>query len=433
MRLSNLNLPWSSANLPQTPFYYYQERSLTELYHSFESALKSHNSKVKLHLAIKANNNPDVLRFFKNKKCGVDIVSGGELLWALKTGFKTNDLIYSGVGKNAEELKLAVQKKIFLINIESAFELEMLEKICTALKIKANISFRVNPDVDAKTHPYIATGLYEHKFGLSFEEALKLYERAALCPWLSVKGIGIHIGSQLLDLSPLEEALNKTITLAQKLKNTNIPLQYLDVGGGLGISYEDPWCIPPFEKYAEILSQAEKRWIKLQGPKASLHSECGRALVGLAGWLITRVIGIKENPRKTFAVVDASMSELMRPALYQAVHPTFMLTEYPLPNIPTTTKNSKNPPPGLQPWSAPKESCKSFEIVGPVCESSDVLHPNALLPTDLKGGDILAIACAGAYGYTMSNFYNMRKLPAEYFDPENSAKVRLSRKAKDYR
>ncbi len=389
----------------KTPFYIYSESVLETLWASFEKNVLNIIPDLHLHFAMKANNNPDVLSFFKSKGVGLDLVSYYEADLAKKFGFDPRQCVFSGVGKSTEELERAVDENIFLINIESRSEYTRLSKIAAQKQKKVSISFRVNPDVDAKTHPYIATGLFEHKFGLDFESALNLFKEAHQDPWLVCKGISLHIGSQLFQLEALDQAITLSLQLARELKGLGLNLKYLDVGGGLGVNYKEISKIPNFKNYGEILSKHSNSWKELFGKEAHLVSECGRSLCAQAGILVTEVIGLKSNQKKNFAIVDASMTELMRPALYQAEHPMIAITS--------------------------ETQQITYDVVGPVCESSDVLAKGYSLPKLQEGEHILIMGC-GAYGYVMANHYNGRPLPEEWWlNKSNSARLSRAREAFD--
>lgn len=392
-KLPEIACPWPLSDLPPTPLYLYSESRLEQLYAAFQAATQA--SGVHLHFALKSNNHPGVLEFFRQKGAGLDLVSGGEYRLARERGFTPDRLIFSGVGKSRAELTLAVTENISMVVVESRSELVTLLEIAAVQKQKVAIAVRANPDVDAQTHPYITTGLFENKFGVDFDEASALYRLAKASPWAVIKGVSVHIGSQMLDLSALESALKKTIDFTRHLKTEGIALEVLDVGGGLGVPYGEPLELPPFENYGTILAAATQQWRELQGPSAHLYCEVGRALVAQAGFLLTRVIRTKETSRKNFVIVDASMTELLRPALYQAQHPIMLWARSP-----------DSPADGAAP--------AVMDVVGPVCESADFLGRNRLLPK-LYEGDLLRIDVTGAYGAVMASHYNGRDLPAEWW------------------
>jgi diaminopimelate decarboxylase len=259
------------------------------------------------------------------------------------------------------------------------------------MKVRAPFALRVNPDVNAETHPYISTGLRDHKFGVPFEEAWELYRWAQTQPSLEIRGVSVHIGSQMLDFAALTSALDKTLDFAAQLAKHDIKISVLDVGGGVGVAYNQPDVAPPLDLYGDLLRKTAARWQTLQGAGSKLCCECGRAVVGQAGWLVTRVVGIKLGSSKNFAIADASMTELLRPALYGAQHPVECWT----------------------PGAASRRKIV-YDLVGPVCESSDVLAYGQLLP-ELEEGDLLAIGVAGAYGIVMASQYNARPWPQEWW------------------
>ena len=360
-----------------TPCYVYSRAALTNALLEFQQELSGLDALVCY--AMKANSNLAVLNVFARLGAGFDIVSGGELQRALAAGGDPQKIVFSGVGKRADEIRQALDAGILCFNVESAAELERLNEVAGSHGRKAPISLRVNPDVDAKTHPYISTGLKENKFGVAFEEALALYRRAAELPHLTINGIDCHIGSQLLDAAPFAEALDKLLQLVDRLQSEGIQLHHIDLGGGLGIRYRDE-TPPSIQDYlAPLLGELKNRRLKIL-------FEPGRRLVGNAGILLTRVEYLKPGEAKNFAIVDAAMNDLARPALYDAWH-------------------------DIQPVSPRTGSPRAWDIVGPVCESSDFLGRER--PLDLQAGDVLAVMSAGAYGMTMSSNYNTRPRAAE--------------------
>ena len=360
-----------------TPCYVYSRAALTNALLEFQQELSGLDALVCY--AMKANSNLAVLNVFARLGAGFDIVSGGELQRALAAGGDPQKIVFSGVGKRVDEIRQALDAGILCFNVESAAELERLNQVAGSHGRKAPISLRVNPDVDAKTHPYISTGLKENKFGVAFEEALALYRRAAELPHLTINGIDCHIGSQLLDAAPFAEALDKLLQLVDRLQSEGIQLHHIDLGGGLGIRYRDE-TPPSIQAYlAPLLGELKNRRLKIL-------FEPGRRLVGNAGILLTRVEYLKPGEVKNFAIVDAAMNDLARPALYDAWH-------------------------DIQPVSPRTGSPRAWDIVGPVCESSDFLGRER--PLDLQAGDVLAVMSAGAYGMTMSSNYNTRPRAAE--------------------
>jgi diaminopimelate decarboxylase len=360
-----------------TPCYVYSRRALTEAYRAFTAPLAGHDHLICY--AMKANSNLAVLDVFARLGSGFDIVSGGELERVLAAGGDAGKVVFSGVGKSTAEIRRALEVGILCFNVESAGELLRIEEIAAAMQRVAPISLRVNPDVDAKTHPYISTGLKENKFGVPYDEAPALYRHAAQSAHLSVVGIDCHIGSQLTETAPFVEALKKVLQLVDSLAAQGIELHHLDLGGGLGIRYRDE--VPP-ETGAYIDALLEG----LHGRNVKLLLEPGRALVGNAGVLLTRVEYLKHNVDRAFAVVDAAMNDLMRPALYEAWHDILPVT--------------------------PREGAtRLYDVVGPVCESGDFLGKGRDL--SLAEGDLLAVMSAGAYGMSMSSNYNTRPRAAE--------------------
>jgi diaminopimelate decarboxylase len=360
-----------------TPCYVYSRAALEASLDEFLAELAGIDALVCY--AVKANSNLGILNLFARRGAGFDIVSGGELQRALAAGADPQKIVFSGVGKTADEMKQALAAGILCFNVESAPELERLNEAAASVGKKAPVSLRVNPNVDAKTHPYISTGLKENKFGVAYEDALPLYHRAAALPNIEISGIDCHIGSQLLDPAPFAEALDKVLLLVDQLDDAGIHLHHIDLGGGLGIRYADETA-PTVKSYLDPLLK------KLAGRKLKIVLEPGRRLVGNAGLLLTKVEYLKPGEVKNFAIVDAAMNDLARPALYDAWHDI----------LPVTPRQE-----GKQVW----------EIVGPVCESGDFLgHARAL---SLQPGDLLAIMSAGAYGMAMSSNYNTRPRAAE--------------------
>lgn len=360
-----------------TPCYVYSRAALREAYRQFEAGFAGSDHLICY--AVKANSNLAVLHTFARLGAGFDIVSGGELARVLAAGGDPRKVVFSGIGKTADEMRSALGAGIFCFNVESASELERLNAVAGELGKRAPVSLRVNPDVDAMTHPYISTGLKNNKFGVAYEEAFDLYLRAAALPHLTVRGVDCHIGSQLTEISPFLAALERVLALVDRLQAAGIPIAHLDVGGGVGIRYRDE-TPPAIADYAAALRA------RLAGRGVQLLLEPGRALVGNAGVLLTRVEYLKRGVAKNFAIVDAAMNDLMRPALYDAWHDILPVE----PRIGTP---------------------QTYEIVGPVCESGDFLgHDRALC---LEEGDLLAVMSAGAYGMSMSSNYNTRPRAAE--------------------
>jgi diaminopimelate decarboxylase len=360
-----------------TPCYVYSRAALETALDEFQQALVGVDSL--LCYAVKANSNLAVLNVFARRGAGFDIVSSGELKRVLAAGADPQKVVFSGVGKSAVDLALALGSGILCFNVESAPELERLNTVAGQLGQKAAISLRVNPNVDAKTHPYISTGLKENKFGVAYEDARALYRHAAQLPNLKISGIDCHIGSQLLDPAPFAEALDKVLLLVDQLAVDGIALHHIDLGGGLGIRYRDE-ITPTVEDYLQPLLA------KLKGRGLKILLEPGRRLVGNAGLLLTRVEYLKPGELKNFAIVDAAMNDLARPALYDAWHDILPVAPHSAARLP-------------------------WEVVGPVCESGDFLGHDRLLA--LAPGDLLAVMSAGAYGMAMSSNYNTRPRAAE--------------------
>ena len=363
-----------------TPTYVYSKAALTTAYQSFAHACAGRD--VLICYAMKANSNLAVINHFAKLGAGFDIVSGGELARVLAAGGRADQVLFSGVGKTVTEIEQALHANVLCFNIESAQELERIAQIAARLRLTARVSFRVNPEVDAQTHPYISTGLKENKFGVEFATALDLYRRAAKLPYIEVTGVDCHIGSQLLDTAPLLEAMDKLLQLVDQLSAEGIVLHHLDLGGGVGIRYTDEETIDP----ALYLDEVFKR---LGARKLKVMFEFGRALVGNAGVLLTEVQYLKHATSaegKHFCVIDAAMNDLIRPALYQSHH-------------------------RIEPVQQSAAATKIYDVVGPVCESGDFLGKNRAL--NAQPGDLLAVMSAGAYGMVQSSNYNTRGRAAE--------------------
>jgi len=360
-----------------TPCYVYSRAALEQAFRGFDEAFAGTPHLVCY--AVKANPNLAVLNLFSRLGSGFDIVSGGELARVVAAGGDPGKIVFSGVGKTDAEIVRALELPILCFNVESASELARLDTLAGRLRKRARVSFRINPDVDPKTHPYISTGLKESKFGVAFDDALALYRHAAKLAHVAVLGIDIHIGSQITALEPHVEAAAKAFALVDRLASEGIRLEHVDVGGGLGIRYRDEQIIDPVE-YARAI-------VRLRGDRPlKLLMEPGRFLVGDAGILLTRVECLKPGAVRNFAIVDAAMNDLLRPALYEAWHD--VLPVRPRPQAPPL-----------------------WQIAGPVCESADFLARDRSLA--LAEGDLLAICSAGAYGMAMSSNYNSRPRAAE--------------------
>jgi len=360
-----------------TPCYVYSRAALTSAFAAFDRPFGATPHLVCY--AAKANSNLAILNLFARLGSGFDIVSGGELARVLAAGGDAGRIVFSGVGKSASEIEQALDAAILCFNVESEGELLRLSALAHAAGKTAAVSLRVNPDVDPKTHPYISTGGKQDKFGVPFEQALALYQKARSLPGVRIAGIDCHIGSQIVELAPFLDALQKVLTLVDRLAAQGIGLEHIDLGGGLGIRYRDEEPPAPGQYIAALVEA-------LRGRRERILLEPGRALVGDAGILLTRVEYLKYGTERNFAVVDAGMNDLLRPALYDAWH-----------DIQAVRRRSLPP--------------RRYEVVGPVCESADFLgHDRALA---LEPGDLLAVMSAGAYGMSMSSNYNSRPRPAE--------------------
>jgi diaminopimelate decarboxylase len=379
-----------------TPCYVYSKAALTQAFNDFSAGLIGSNHLVCF--AVKANPNIAILNLFAKLGAGFDIVSGGELARVLAAGGDPQKIVFSGVGKTANEMRAALTANIFCFNVESASELTRLNAVAGEMGKIAPVSLRVNPNVDAKTHPYISTGLKNNKFGVAFDEAISVYEQAAAMPNIAVHGVDCHIGSQITELAPFIEALDLILELVDALEAKDIRISHIDVGGGIGITYADE-TPPEFSTYANAILA------KLANCNVKLLFEPGRALVGNAGVLLTKVEYLKMGEAKNFAIVDAAMNDLMRPALYDAYHDIVAL----------------KPRAGI---------ASTYEIVGPVCESGDFLGHDRKL--NLQEGDLLAIKSAGAYGMSMASNYNTRGRAAEIMvDGDKAFVIRQREKVTD--
>jgi len=362
-----------------TPFYLYSRATLERHFTVFDSAFADLDRLVCF--SAKANTSLALLKLFAGLGSGLDIVSGGELFRGLTAGIPPERVVYSGVGKRPDEIDLALEKGILMFNVESLQELEVIQQRAAALGRKAPVAIRVNPDVDPRTHPYISTGLKRNKFGISAETALDAYRRAQAMDHITVMGIDCHIGSQIAETAPFEDALENLLGLIVRLKTAGIAIDCLDVGGGLGITYSDEKPPAP-DEYARAISR------RLKGTGLKLILEPGRVIVGNAGILVTKVLYRKMSGDKTFVIADAGMNDLIRPALYNAHHVI---------------------QPVINKAGSPRIRA---DVVGPICESSDFLALDREM-ADVAGGDLLAVMSAGAYGYVMANNYCSRLKPAE--------------------
>jgi diaminopimelate decarboxylase len=374
-----------------TPLYVYSASSIRERVHAFERAFGDVEHTICY--SVKANSNLRILRLLGNLGCGFDVVSGGELERVLRADRRgAKRVVFSGVGKTVAEMQAALKAGIRLFNLESASELEALQRCAAKLKREARIAFRVNPDVPADTHPYISTGLQKHKFGVHLGEARELYAHAAKSKYLQVAGVSVHIGSQITDVSPFAAAMERIAELVKQLRRDGHRIKFVDAGGGLGIDYQ---ARQDFEASVAEYAQAVTR--PLRGLGIKLLLEPGRSIVGPAGVLLTRVLYRKTNGDKKFVIVDAAMNDLIRPSLYQAEHQM----------VPVRPYNSNS---------------ETVDIVGPVCESGDFFARDRHLPI-VNEGELLAILDAGAYGMVLASNYNTRPRAAEVLVNGKSAKL----------
>nr|WP_257005877.1 diaminopimelate decarboxylase [Helicobacter pullorum] len=379
----------------QTPIFAYDFDKIEEYYHQFKSAFSGR--KTLICYALKANSNLSVVKKLASLESGADCVSLGEIKRAILAGIPPYKIIYSGVGKQEEEIKEAIKLGILFINIESKAELFKVESIAKSLNTKARISIRVNPDIDPQTHPYISTGLKENKFGIEIQEAKSLYLHAHKSEFLEPIGIHFHIGSQLTKLQPIYESAQKIAKLVHSLLALKIDIKFFDIGGGLGITYSDETTINPYD-YAQSILEC------LRGLDLTIICEPGRFIIGNAGVFLVKVLYEKISQNKRFVIVDGAMNDLIRPSLYNAYHQIIPLTQ---------SQGEKSP----------------ADIVGPICESGDYLGKNIELPP-LKEGDILAILSSGAYGFSMSSNYNTRPKCAEV--AISQGKIKLIRKRETF-
>ena len=359
-----------------TPFYVYSHATFLRHFTVYDGAFDGINRLVCF--AVKANSNLAILRLLAKAGGGADIVSGGELYRALKAGFDPSKIVFAGVGKSREEIEAALEAGVLMFNVESSQELLAIDAVAANMDKVARVSLRVNPDVDPKTHPYISTGLKENKFGFEYESAIEEYRQANDLDHVEVVGIHKHIGSQITEISPFVDALEKTLDLVSKLKEEGINIRYIDMGGGLGITYKDEAPPHPDEL-------AEKVRPMLKDFKGSIIMEPGRVIAGNAGALVTKVLYTKSSGDKMFFIVDAAMNDLARPSLYGSYQ-------------------------GIAPVEEEVMQRKkiSADVVGPICESGDFLAKDRVLPT-FRQGDLMAVMSAGAYGFTMSSNYNTRR------------------------
>ena len=371
----------------ETPFYYYDVNVLRETLSCINKEAGKYNNFC-VHYAVKANANHKVLTIIRESGLGADCVSGGEIRAAIKAGFPTNKIVYAGVGKTDWEINQGLDYDIFCFNVESVPELEIINELASAKGKTARVAFRINPNVGAHTHANITTGLAENKFGISMEDMDKVIDMAGTLPHVKFVGLHFHIGSQILDMGDFVALCNRVNELQEKLCARQIIVEHINVGGGLGIDYAHPnrQAIPNFTEYFATYH----KHLKLR-PQQTLHFELGRAVVGQCGSLISKVIYVKQGTNKQFAILDAGMTDLIRPALYQAYHKIENITS--------------------------EEPMETYDVVGPICESSDVFG-KAIDLNKAHRGDLFALRSAGAYGEIMASAYNCRALPKGYTSEE---------------
>ncbi len=361
-----------------TPFYLYSRKTLENHFTAFDGAFAGTQ-----HLtcySVKSNSNVAVLRLFARLGAGVDVVSGGEIYRAVKAGIPADKIVYSGVGKTRDEIASALETDILMFNVESSQELALIDEVAREKGCKARIALRVNPDVDPKTHPYISTGLKKNKFGIKIEDALEEYKQAVQKEHIEVVGVDCHIGSQITEVSPFVDALKRVKKFVAQLQQEGISIRYVDIGGGLGITYDNE--SPPHpQEYAEAIIS------ELGNEPYTLIMEPGRVIAGNAGILVTRVLFTKQSGAKKFIIVDAGMNDLVRPSLYDAYH-------------------------GISPVKNRDRATVTADIVGPICETGDFIARGRSVP-DFAEGELIAVMSAGAYGFTMSSNYNSRPRVAE--------------------
>lgn len=369
-----------------TPLYLYSRATLERRYQAFDEAFGEHPHRV--FYAVKANGNLALLNLLARLGSGFDIVSGGELERVLRAGGQPDRIVFSGVGKTDAEIETALRAGIHCFNAESAEELDRIQHIGREQNLVAPVALRVNPDVDARTHPYISTGLKENKFGIAIDDAPGLYKKAAKASHLEVLGVDCHIGSQLMELGPYEDAVQRILALVNRLTQEGMPIRHLDLGGGLGVQYEDQVPPTPADYVATLLRHVPR--------DMPVHIEPGRAIAADAGIFVTRVLYLKPTDQRNFAIVDGAMNDLIRPSLYGAWQEI----------VPVTPHDA---------------DCRQWDLVGPVCETGDFLGKDRTLA--LEADDLLAVRAAGAYGFAMASNYNARNRPAEVLVDEDQAFV----------
>ncbi|MGQ0694225.1 MAG: diaminopimelate decarboxylase [Nitrospiraceae bacterium] len=381
-----------------TPCYVYSYATLVRHFRAYDSAFK--NVAHIIAFAMKANSNLAILRVMANEGSGVDIVSGGELFRALKAGVPASKIVFAGVGKTPDEIRDALKADILMFNVESPAELHAINEVAASVGKKARVALRINPDIDPRTHPYISTGLKKSKFGIAADRAVDEFTMASSLSHIDVVGVHAHIGSQLTEVTPFIEALNKVVKLIGTLKGQGINVCYLNIGGGLGITYSDEKPPLPQDLSNAILPL-------VQDLELTLVMEPGRVIVGNAGILVTKALYLKEGEAKSFVIVDAAMNDLIRPSLYGAYHEIRLLNE-----------------------EAGHRAKHQVDIVGPVCESGDFLAKDRMLAT-VKPGDLMAVMSAGAYGFVMASNYNSRPRVAEVLIKDGEIHIIRSRETYD--
>lgn len=371
----------------ETPFYYYDASILRQTIAAVNKEVARYKN-FHVHYAVKANANPKLLSIIREGGLGADCVSGGEIRAAIAAGIPTNQIVFAGVGKADWEINLGLDYGIFCFNVESLAELEVIDSLAAAKDVVANVAFRINPNVGAHTHKNITTGLAENKFGISMDDMEHVIDVALTMQHVKFKGIHFHIGSQILDMGDFVALCNRVNELQKRLFARGIIVEHVNVGGGLGVDYAHPnrQSVPDFGAYFATYAQH----LKLR-PQQTLHFELGRAITGQCGSLITKVLYVKQGTNKQFAILDAGMTELIRPALYQAYHKIENITS--------------------------DETMETYDVVGPICESSDVFG-KAIDLNRVRRGDLIAIRSAGAYGEVMASGYNCRELPKSYLSEE---------------
>ncbi len=372
----------------ETPFYLYSSKQIIDNFNLLHKKFKGYN--ILIAYAVKANSNIAVLRLLAKKGAGADVVSYGEMKRALKAGIPANKIVFSGVGKTEFEISNAIQHKILQFNIESYQEFLTIEEIAKEKKIKANIAIRINPDIIAGGHPKISTGKKTDKFGVSPNEAIKIYSAGMLSPWLNIVGVDMHIGSQILKIKPFEKSFKKIENFCKKLEKKEIKIKNIDLGGGIGVNYSTKKIKDITNEYTNLVREIAIR------SKKKIIIEPGRFIVANAGVLVTKILYKKYGEKKNFIIVDSGMNDFLRPALYEAKHSVKQLKQ----------KNLK-------------DSHESFDIVGPICETTDVIKENVKFSKHIQKGDFLFVETVGAYGSTMSSTYNSRGLIAEVLVSKN--------------